>query len=124
MLVEVGRSKGQRVLPLPVGWQQGKAMGRDEPATPRSQGNNDVADLEASVVTWRHLLQGILSVTPQAAVQVTTHRSEIRGYIGTPMLCHSSRRPQPVAGLWAHDLCAQLEEGRPYDFRYQSCRAG
>lgn len=76
MLVEVGRSKGQRVLPLPMGWLQGKAMGRDEPATPRSQVNNDVADLEASVVTWRHLLQGVLSTTPQAAVQVGTRNTE------------------------------------------------
>ena len=53
-----------------MGWQQGKAMGRDEPSTPRSQANDDVADLEASVVTWRHLLKGVLGATPQAAVQV------------------------------------------------------
>ena len=81
MLVEVGRSKGQKILPLPVGWQQGGAMGRDEPArpwsipahgavTPRSQASDDMADLEASVVTWRRLLQGLLAATPQAAVQV------------------------------------------------------
>ncbi len=59
-----------------MGWQQGKATGRDEPATPRSQGIDDVADLEASVVTWCHLLQAVLSATPQAAVQVKAHRSK------------------------------------------------
>ena len=79
MLVEVERLKGQRVLPLPTGWLQGKAMGIDESATHRSQVNDDVTDLEASVVTWRHLLQGILSATPQAAVQVGTRNTEQMG---------------------------------------------
>ena len=69
-MVEVGRSKGQRILPLPMGWQQGRAMGRDTPATPRSLVSDDMAELEASVVTWHHLLQGLLSATPQAAFKV------------------------------------------------------
>lgn len=69
VLVELGHTKGQRVLPLPLGWEQGKASGRDETDTPRSQAGDDVAALESSVVTWRHLLQDLLSATPQAAIQ-------------------------------------------------------
>ena len=55
-----------------MGWQQGRAMGRDEPSTPSSQTSDNVADLEASVVTWRHLLQGVLGDTPHTAIQVNT----------------------------------------------------
>ena len=69
VLVEMWHTKGQRVLPLPMGWEQGRASGRDETDTPRSQAGDDVAALESSVVTWRHLLQDLLSATPQAAIQ-------------------------------------------------------
>ena len=69
VLVELGHTKGKRVLPLPLGWEQGRASGRDVTDTPRSQAGDDVAALESSVVTWRHLLQDLLSATPQAAIQ-------------------------------------------------------
>lgn len=49
-MVEVGNSKGQKVLPLPMGWQQGKALGRDAPDTPRSSVSDDVAALEDYVM--------------------------------------------------------------------------
>ena len=80
-MVEVGNSKGERVLPLPVGWQQGKALSRDAPDTPRSSVSDDVAALEASVVTWRHLLQGLLSATPQAAIKVCSDSNAEHEYL-------------------------------------------
>ena len=75
MLVELGNTKGERLLPLPIGWQQerGLAAAHRINASPRSQASNDVAALEAAVVTWRHLVQDILSKTPQAFIQVHTH---------------------------------------------------
>ena len=69
MLAELWHTKGHRVLPLPLGWEQGRTSGKDETDTPRSQAGDDVAALESSVVTWRHLLQDLLSATPQAAIQ-------------------------------------------------------
>lgn len=84
-MVEVGNSKGQRVLPLPVGWQQGKALGRDAPDTPRSSISDDVAALEASVVTWRHLLQNLLSATPQAAIKVCNESTAETEYLQSPV---------------------------------------
>ena len=85
VMVEVGTSKGQKVLPLPMGWQQGKALGRDAPDTPRSSVNDDVAALEASVVTWRHLLQNLLSATPQAAIKVCNDSTAEHEYLQSPV---------------------------------------
>ena len=77
MLVELGNTKGERLLPLPTGWQQerGLAAVHRGNTSPRSQASNDVAALEAAVVTWRHLVQDILSKTPQAVIQVRNHDS-------------------------------------------------
>ena len=77
MLVELGNTEGERLLPLPTGWQQerGLAAVHYGNASPRSQASDDVAALEAAVVTWRHLVQDIIGKSPQAFIQVHNYDS-------------------------------------------------
>lgn len=70
VLIELGNTKGQKFLPLPMGELHPHMFLKDEIRTSHDHNNNDIAKLEAAVLTWRHVLQSILSATPQAVIQV------------------------------------------------------